>query len=98
MGPGPKEETQNNTSNNKKALTAVELAELVINTTSTLIPAVAELEGDQEIKQKIIQALTLLQKRAIDYTIAAAKRSQMYQRRNNYWRRGRSWRAGPGRR
>ena len=90
------ESTNTNTNNNNnKAITAIELAELVINTTSTLIPIVSQLGGDEEIKQKIIQALSALQRKAIDYTIAAAKRSQYYNRRSNTWRRSRrgaTWR------
>lgn len=82
------EQTTNNTN---KSITAVELAELVINTTSTLIPVIAQLGGDEEIKQKVIEALTALQRKAIDYTISAAKRRQYYTRRNNGWRRRSTW-------
>lgn len=80
-----------NNNSKSKTITAVELAELIINTTSTLIPVIAQLGGDEEIKQKVIQALTALQKKAIDYTIAAAKRSQYYARRSNGWRRRSTW-------
>lgn len=89
--PETRTNNQTNTNNTNKSITAVELAELVINTTSTLIPVIAQLGGDEEIKSKIIEALSLLQRRAIDYTIAAAKRSQYYARRNNGWRRRSTW-------
>jgi len=78
------EKTRSETGN----ITAIELAEYVIKTTSILVPIVSQLDGDD--KQKIIEALTLLQKKAIAYTIQVAKRSQ--QRRMAYWKkRGRRW-------
>ena len=80
-GPGPKEEKKNNNNSNSKTITAIELAQLVVETTSTIIPIVQQLDGDAETKTKIVEALQALQKKAIDYTFAAAKRAQAYNRR-----------------
>ena len=81
--------TSQNTSSFSKTITAVELAEKVIEATSTLIPIISSLDGDAETKKMVIEALQKLQKLAIDYTIAAAKRASA---RSNYWRRKATWR------
>ena len=85
------ENSSGNSGEEKRTITAIELAELVIQTTSTLIPLVYQMDGDEALKKKIADVLTALQKKAIEYTIAAAKRAN---RRRSTWRArspGRTW-------
>jgi len=82
---------QQNNSNSNNTITAIGLARLVVDVTSTLIPVVQELDIDAELKGKIVEALQRLQRKAIDYTFAYAERKS---RRGG----GRQWRAKPQRR
>lgn len=77
--------------NNNSYISAVDLAKMIVDTTSTLLGTIDAICNDAEAMAKAKQVLTELQKKAYDYLYRSAKRSQ-----TNTRRRYKSWRGKAG--